>query len=594
MSEFIDSNVGSLIGGIPVISIDVDQNQSDTKFWGTVSTQKRLSYYKNGAYYENQLQGARGSEPTAIPGNNNINSSYYQNLIKSYGFLSCPTIDYKVFTDQTSSQIIWQLETSDGLLTYCKSYVENTGYRYFLCACKKGVSANTILSACSVHGLGFPDILIFNADRGYPVNVETHYFFLKENFNYQKYSVLRFGYVYEYSGSGDNKKYGFTDAVVPMPFDSNFSDLKIGDYTVIEFDDEYGELSNSGGYGGGSFDNSSDAFGVPQLPNVGVTSTGFINVYNPTLNQLSGFGDDLFPDISNPQFDDSGTLEAVANNVKAVGETVKSFADCFINQNLIQYVIDCHIVPCVPSVAENVGLKVGFKNFDYNPKKVTSDYVTIDCGTLYIKEYYQNFLDYVGTKAKLFLPFVGFVDVKNEWFQSGALKVVYHYNVIDGSFMAFILATSSKSKLTETVVGSYGGNCCVHIPITGTNYASMISGVVQGTAKAVTSLSTANLGGVASGVASTVTARPSIEQSNGYNSNSAYMGVRIPYLLIERPVASFSKNYPHEQGLPLNVTKKLSDVKGFTVCKNLLVDNIDCTQSEKNMIKSLFASGVIL
>ena len=392
----------------------------------------------------------------------------------------------------------------------------------------------------------------------------------------------------------------FSTNNAPVSFDrfscvlSNDTWNNLGNIVFEEHDTEYGELSTSGGYGGGSFDNSSDAFGVPQMPSVGVTSTGFINVYNPSLNQLGGLAEDLFPDIAQPTFDDSGTLEAVANNVQAVGEVIGSFAECFINQNLIQYVIDCHIVPCVPTIAENSGLKVGFKTFSYNPARVTSDYVTIDCGTLEIAEYYQNFLDYVGTKAKLFLPFVGFVDIKNEWFQSGKLHVVYHYNVIDGSFMAFILATSSKSKLEETVVGSYGGNCCVHIPITGTNYASMISGVVQGTAKAVTSLATANLGGVASGVASAVTARPSVEQSNGYNSNSAYMGIRIPYLLIERPVASFSKNYPHEQGLPLNVTKKLSDVKGFTVCKNLHVDNIDCTQSEKDMIKALFASGVIL
>lgn len=375
---------------------------------------------------------------------------------------------------------------------------------------------------------------------------------------------------------------------------SNESWQNLGQIVFEEHDTEYGNLSTSGGYGGGSFDNSSDAFGVPQMPSVGVTSTGFINVYNPSLNQLSGLAEDLFPDIAQPTFDGSGTLEAVANNVQAVGEVIGSFAECFINQNLIQYVIDCHIVPCVPQISENNGIKVGFKTFNYSPAKVTNDYVTVDCGTLEIAEYYQNFLDYVGTKAKLFLPFVGFVDIKNEWFQSGRLHVVYHYNVIDGSFMAFILATSSKSKLEETVVGSYGGNCCVHIPITGTNYASMISGVVQGTAKAVTSLATANLGGVASGVASAVTARPSIEQSNGYNSNSAYMGIRIPYLLIERPVASFSKNYPHENGLPLNVTKKLSDVNGFTVCKNLHVDNIDCTQGEKDMIKALFASGVIL
>lgn len=371
---------------------------------------------------------------------------------------------------------------------------------------------------------------------------------------------------------------------------------KFGDISYKEYDNEYGKYSESGGYGigGGSFDNSSDAFGSPQVPSVGVTTTGFINVYNPTLNQLQGFAEDLFPDITSATFDNSGTLEAVANNVKAVGETMKSFADCFINQNLIQYVIDCHIVPCVPSVAESTGLKVGFKTFNYNPSKVTSDYVVVDCGTLNIKEYYKNFLDYVGTKAKLYLPFVGFVDVKNEWFQDGFLKVEYHYNVIDGSFMAFILSTSSKSELKNTVVASYGGNACVHIPITGTNYSSMISGVVQGTSKAISSLAQGKPSGLLEGGMNVLQSRPSVEQSNSYNSNSAFMGVRIPYLIIERPVSSFSENYTLEQGLPLNVTKKLSDVKGFTVCENIITDNLSCTFKEKEMIKNLFKDGVIM
>lgn len=499
------------------------------------------------------------------------------------------------FPKKNGKYIIWKTDLSNGYTIGCTAFVYNNGttFNSYTGVYGKTSEFDSILYYISdVDGTmteqGTKKFKwLFFTQGGATSDFENMYaIYLRGGFQNEEYSGICY---FKYK---ENEYPAFFDRFSIVLKSSDWRNF--GDIVVTEFDDEYGNASGSGGYGGGSFDNSSDAFGVPQIPSVGVTSTGFINVYNPSLNQLSGFGDDLFPDISQPQFDDSGTLEAVANNVKAVGETVKSFADCFINQNLIQYVIDCHIVPCVPSVAQNTGLKVGFKTFSFNPARVTSDYVTIDCGTLEIKEYYQNFLDYVGTKARLFLPFVGFVDIKNEWFQSGKLKVVYHYNVIDGSFMAFILATSSKSKLKETVVGSYGGNCCVHIPITGTNYASMISGVVQGTAKAITSLSTANLGGVASGVASTVTARPTIEQSNGYNSNSAYMGVRIPYLLIERPVASFSKNYPHEQGLPLNVTKKLSDVKGFTVCKNLHVDNIDCTQSEKNMIKSLFANGVIL
>lgn len=392
----------------------------------------------------------------------------------------------------------------------------------------------------------------------------------------------------------------FSTNNAPVSFDrfscilSNDTWNNLGNIVFEEHDTEYGELSTSGGYGGGSFDNSSDAFGVPQNPSVGVTSTGFINVYNPSLNQLSGLAEDLFPDIGTPAYDDSGTLEAVANNIKAVGETMLSFAECFINQNLIQYVIDCHIVPCVPQISENNGIKVGFKTFNYSPAKVTNDYVTIDCGTLEIAEYYQNFLDYVGTKAKLFLPFVGFVDLKNEWFQGGKLNVIYHYNVIDGSFMAFILATSSKSNLKETVVGSYGGNCCVHIPITGTNYSSMISGVVQGTAKTISSLASGNVFGAMGGVTDVLSSKPSVEQSNGYNSNSSFMGIRIPYMIIERPVASFSKNYPKEQGLPYNVTNKLSSVTGFTVCENIMTDSLSCTFAEKEKIKELFKNGVIL
>ena len=417
------------------------------------------------------------------------------------------------------------------------------------------------------------------------------------NLSFVKFTYDNNAYIglYYFYSSDNNVVSGLIGFV---PKYDEFSLCYFGDGTpdTIEFDDEFGSPSGEGGYGsgGGSFDDSSDAFGVPDLPSIGVCDTGFINVYNPALTSLQGLAEDLFPDIDIPQFNDDGDLKAVADNVKAIGQCVKSFADCFINQNMIQYVIDCHIVPCVPSTSTNNGIKVGFKTFSYNPAKVTSDYVRIDCGYLSIKEYYKNFLDYKGTRAKLFLPFVGFVDLKNEWFQDGKIHVVYNYNVIDGSFMAFVLATSSKSKLNDTVVGSYGGNCCVHIPITGLNYASMISGVVQGVGRGVSGLVHGDIGNVASGIEQSLSSKPDVEQSNSYNSNSSFMGVRIPYMIIERPVASFSKNYPHEKGLPLNVTYKLSQVSGFTVCDSLDVENLSCTAEEKTMIVNLFKNGVIL
>ena len=499
------------------------------------------------------------------------------------------------FPTKNGKYIIWKTDLSNGYTIGCTAFVYNNGtaFNSYTGVYGKTSEFDSILyymsdidGTMTEQGTKKFKWLFFTQGGATSDFKSTYVIYLRGGFQNEEYSGICY---FKYK---ENQYPVFHTRFSLVLKSSDWRNF--GDIVVTEFDNEYGNASGSGGYGGGSFDNSSDAFGVPQLPSVGVTTTGFINVYNPTLNQLQGFAEDLFPDISSAIFDDSGTLEAVANNVKAVGETMKSFADCFINQNLIQYVIDCHIIPCVPSIKESTGLKVGFKTFNYNPAKVTSDYVTVNCGTLNIKEYYQNFLDYVGTKAKLYLPFVGFVDVKNEWFQDGFLKVEYHYNVIDGSFMAFILSTSSKSKLTDTIVASYGGNACVHIPITGTNYSSMIAGVVQGTSKAISSLTHANPSGLLEGGMNVLQAKPSVEQSNSYNSNSAFMGVRKPYLIIERPVASFSKNYPHEEGLPLNVSKKLSDVKGFTVCENIITDSLSCTFKEKEMIKSLFKDGVIM
>ena len=387
----------------------------------------------------------------------------------------------------------------------------------------------------------------------------------------------------------------------------NLSD--IGTVIYEEFSDEYGEYSGGGGYGGGSFDDSSDAFGLPSLPSLGVSEVGFINVYNPSKGQLQGFADELFPDFEMPTPSTATGIEAVAENLANTFEVIGDFAESYVNAGLVNYVIDCHIVPVKPNTVEHTGIKVGFKNFNFNPAKVTSDYVEFDCGTLEIAEYYQNFLDYEGTKAKLYLPFIGFVDIKPEWFQSGKLGVTYHFNIIDGSCIAFVIATSSKSKLSNTVVATFGGNCCVHMPITGVNYSSMISGVVGGAVGIASNASNmiktnrADKGtvmsniegatGIASNLADAVGAKPSIEQSNGYNAGMSFMCYRRPYLLIERPVASFSKNYPKEQGLPLNVTKKLGSMKGFTTCTAPVVDNFHCLEEEKEMIKQALIEGTI-
>ena len=491
---------------------------------------------------------------------------------------------------------MWKISFSNGFLTYSHFYRSNA-HKYYVFASQKNYSLSDLSACLDSNGVGYTDVIRINAGspvQNTGVGDSIGCCFFSESYMPFDRSILRFGGVYTYSNSTDKVILSWNNSSIGLPFNEFLNTLNIGEPEIDEKDDEYGNYSTSGGYGGGSFDDSSDAFGLPTLPSLGVSEVGFVNVYNPTKNELLGFADELFPDFEKPTPSQKEGLDGVVENLANVTSVIEFLTDSYINKGLIDFVIDCHIVPVTPSTTSSTGLKVGFKTFKYNPKKVVCDYVEFDCGSLSIPEYYRNFLDYMGTRAKLYCPFIGFVDVKPEWFQSGVLQLIYHFNVIDGSCIAFLIGTSSKSNLKNTVVATFGGNCCVHMPITGLNYSSMITGIVAGGASIVGSAANKDLGDMARGVTDVLSAKPSLEQSNGYNAGMSYMCYRQPYLLIERPVASFSKNYPHEQGLPLNVTKKLSTVTGFTTCEAPVLDGLLALNEEKEMIRAALAEGIIL
>lgn len=611
ISYFINSIEGLLTGSIPVNNISCDLTTPTSGKWSVRGTldpnNNNVSVTKEDK--ATKTSGVASGSMVTIAGSGYITKDDYQLIMKS--LLQGRSLSKTQFESE-SDFVIWCIQFSNGYLTYCHFYQSNA-HRYYVFASAKKYSITDLRTCLESGGIGYDDVSRMSASspvQNTGVGDSIACCFFTESYTPFDRSILRFGGVYTYSQTTSKTYLSYNDASITMPFNEFLDILNIGEPKIDEKDDEYGNYSTSGGYGGGSFDDSSDAFGLPSLPSLGVSEVGFINVYNPSKGQLQGFADELFPDFAIPEPSTATGIEAVAENLANTFEVIGDFAESFVNAGLVNYVIDCHIVPVAPATSGTAKIKVGFKTFEYTPAKVTSDYVAFDCGSLEIAEYYQNFLDYEGTRAKLYLPFVGFVDVKPEWFQSGKLGVTYHFNIIDGSCIAFVIATSSKSKLTNTVVATFGGNCCVHMPITGVNYSSMISGVVGGAVGIASNASNmiktnqqdkgtlmSNIegaAGIASNLADTVGSKPSIEQSNGYNAGMSFMCYRRPYLLIERPVASFSKNYPRERGLPLNVTKKLSTVSGFTTCEAPVLDGLRALDEEKEMIRAALAEGIIL
>ena len=354
-----------------------------------------------------------------------------------------------------------------------------------------------------------------------------------------------------------------------------------------------GPESEPGGYGpgGGStiggiggpdptFDFSSDPIDITPLP-PSISALGFTNIYKCDAGALTMLGATLFPDVS-------GSTD--------VWTAIVALSDSIWNSKLIDYVVSIHMVPCDVPAGSPEDIKIGTRTLmGIQGAKVTSDYVEVDLGNLKVDEVYTSFADFNCTRARLFLPFYGFVEIKPEYWQSATLNVMYRINVIDGSFLAIVKSTVNRHQPEmASIVGQYSGCACIHCPASGVSYASMFGGMVSNGAGVGISMASGNVAGVASSALNmAASSQGNMQHSNPYNASASIMGHAYPYLLIERPVSQFPTKYGSEQGYPLWVTKTLSSCKGLTICDNPVL-NFGCTEEEGKAIIAALKEGVIL
>ena len=378
-------------------------------------------------------------------------------------------------------------------------------------------------------------------------------------------------------------------------FDYNyFWGLVDGNITEEDFSPEFGPASAPEGYNGGggaggatAFDDHSDVIGIPTEPQ-SILGLGFLNVYKCDANSLTDFGSALFPDITFPA------------SLSDVGEVLAAFAESIWNSKLIDYVISVHCVPTDVPAGNLQNIKIGTRTLTtINGRPITKEYVDYDFESITIDEYYHNYIDYM-CKFTLYLPFYGFVSLKPEEILGGSIQVKYRFNVIDGSFMAYVLCTCARSKMENSLIGQYGGSAIVHLPVSNLSYSSMFASMIGGASSAAVGIATGNTGAIvsgalteASGIAQALQGGDT-KKSNSYNASSSFMTRRQPYVIIERPYSSFSTRYNEENGLPSNIVYAVGDCVGFTQASNIILDGVPCTEAEKEKIRALFASGVII
>lgn len=238
---------------------------------------------------------------------------------------------------------------------------------------------------------------------------------------------------------------------------------------------------------------------------------------------------------------------------------------------------------------------------------VDSTFTYISCCDTFVQGKYgssssPHFLDFSPyTQVELILPLAGSVILPdNAMYKS--LKVMYVYDIVNGSAICVV-------KSNGTVIATIPCTISQDIPFSATNVGaktsamvSNLTNVAQNVATLGVSMGTGNVvGAISSGIGTVGSIAQAVMANNqnyiekfGRTGDMSDFGlVKKAYIKYTRPVDIIPENFGRTNGYLCNVTKKLSDCKGFTMCENVNI-NVSATGTEKQMIKQLLETGIYI
>lgn len=327
-----------------------------------------------------------------------------------------------------------------------------------------------------------------------------------------------------------------------------------------------GGNSDTGG-GTGTFDNTGDDIDFPTDPTLSSVDTGFITLYNPT----------------------KGQLKSLASYMWSTGFDLDTFKKLFADP--MDAILGMSIVPVAVPNGGNKEVKVGNISTGVQMNEAASQFVTVDCGSLNVQEYWGAYLDYSPyTKAEIYLPYIGIHSISADDIMGKTVQVKYKVDILSGACCAYV-------KCGGSVLYSFVGQCSCSIPITGNDWTNVVNGALSIAASIGTMVATGGASAPMSTVAIASTAvnamKPNVEKSGSMGGMGGMMGIQKPYLILTRPRQALPRYQNSYMGYPSFVTVSLDDLTGYTEVESIHLENISATKQELDEIEALLKNGVI-
>ena len=345
--------------------------------------------------------------------------------------------------------------------------------------------------------------------------------------------------------TGDGSQQSQKDTVVNPDMDTSIKD------TISSSGSTSPTTPNPPDTGGGS--------SPTVVPPVGKASSLW-SIYNPTLEQVNQFGSWLW-------------------SSNFVEQLKKLFNDP------MQAIIGLHKVYSPVQTSGQGTIKCGYLDSDVPSKLVSEQYVTVDCGSVDMQEYFGNVFDYPPyTEVSIYLPFIGIRQLDPSDVMRSTISVKYHVDVLTGACLAEVNVQRDAAGGT---LYTFSGDAAVRYPVSSGSYMGIVSGLI-GVATSIVS------GNLLPALGGATRLHTNVDRSGSFTGNSGALGSKVPYLIISRPQTAMAQNFETLSGYPSNTFTPLSACKGFTQVKYCHVENLSATETEKNEIEQLLKEGVIL
>lgn len=327
---------------------------------------------------------------------------------------------------------------------------------------------------------------------------------------------------------------------------------------------------------------------VPTIPlPFSSQNDGLISVYHPTDAQLKAFASWLWVTYADPSIDK-------------------------LWNNPFDGVIGLMEIYCTPTDNGTKTIRSGFLDSGISSATI-SRYTEIDCGSIFVPEYYGNYLDYSPySKAHVYLPFIGIVELNVDDVVGHGININYKIDEYNGSCIAQITCAKCTESYGDEVDYSavtyqFSGNCAVELPLAGGTQSAIRAGMIQAAAYGLSSViggivagASGNIGGaisqtsygVANAIGSLVSAKSSVQHSGSFGSSFGALGIKIPYIIISRPKQVQIVNYNQLYGYPAHRAVTIGACSGYLRVREVNVKSSTANDEEKTKIEELLKAGV--